>query len=289
MNKKGEKMSIRTYVLLIVGLNICICGSASASPYLSASTFGFEMDGWSNGSWGTTSLHHADASVDDDDWVDWTLSVEFQGSTLDGNLGAALLSHTIAPGPSRGGPAAGADASMADYFHIDPGASGLAVGTPVQIQFITGFNGDILLQGNPSGGCFVQYTSALRKYANGVILASLNTNSDVVPSMTSMYPAVDRDVAMEKIVVVNVNVGDVLQVNSDLSMDLNGSGYAGIAGYQPAGNNNLNFLQGGYARIGFAPGFEGLSIWSDGGANVLPEPMSLILLGLGSMLIRRRS
>jgi hypothetical protein len=281
-----KSIIIMLSVLVLAAISI---PSAQSAPYLYASTFGFYMDGWSDGGSGTTVLAHSDSSeYSDPPYLYWTLSVQFEADTAQGKMGADLLSHTSAPIYSRTGPGAGADAYMTDYFHIGAGDTGLPIGAEVQIRFLSGFAGNILLEGSPSGGCYVHYNSYIYKSSVGY-LATLNTDTDVVPAITSMYPPVNQIVNTSINQVVDVNVGDVLEVYSFFSMDLNGSGYSGEPGYPASeGDNNLGFLNSGYARVGYAAGYEGLDIWSEGGATIIPEPATICLLGLGALSLVSR-
>jgi hypothetical protein len=286
---KRKEVVLSFLVFLAISIS-----SVQATPALSGSAFGSYMPGFNAGSWGTTSLEYIDTSVEadsgyDDPYVDWNLSVHFKADVSQGAMGADLLSHTTTIGPGRTGPGAGADATMQDYFHIGAGTSGLSNGAEVQIRFNSAFNGSILLEGKPSGGCFVHYVS--RFYGStGVTLAELDTYNDVNPDMISLYPLVDRDISAAVNQVVTVHVGDVIQVYSYLSMDLNGSAYGTAAYGYPMiqGDNNLNFLDGGYAGIGYADGYEDLNIWSDGGASIVPEPMTISMLGFGSVCLLAR-
>jgi len=287
---KSKVIVLAAFILAVISIP-----SAQSTPYLHASTSGSSMTGWSDGGLDTTTLAHSDSSTFTESfegqvYLDWTLSVDFQASVAQGKMGADLLSHTHVPIGGRTGPYAATDAWMTDYFHIDAGDTELPIGTEVQIRFLSGFAGYILLEGSPSGGCYVHYDSYLYKSSVGY-LAQLNTDSAVVPSMTSMYPPVNQIVNTSINKLVTVQVGDVLTVQSFFSMDLNGSAYGSAAAGYPydEGNNNLGFLDTGYARIGYANGSEDIEIWSDGGATIIPEPATICLLGLGALsLIRKK-
>jgi hypothetical protein len=268
-------------------LTAVLAQPAQSAPYFWATAHGQDIPGFDTGTGvGNIAIDHSYSSSYNDDYQ-WTLDVHFKGDVRTGQMGANLLSSTTAPGHSRGGPFAVADSQMDDYFHISAGESGLAVGAPVQIRFLSGFSGSVLLEGKPSGGCYVSYQATLSGTSG--LLAQLNTDSAVVPKMTSMYPQVDQIVDAGVDQLVTVHIGDTLHMFSYLSMDLNGSGYSTLdPGYVPSGRDDLNFLNGGFARVGFADGFENIEISSDGGATIVPEPATMCLLGLGALgLIRR--
>lgn len=212
-----------------------------------------------------------------DAWHNWTNDMYFRADASTGEIGTALLSHTNASGPSRTGPYSYIDVTMRDTFHVDPGG-GFGEGDPVEINFLADWTGHILLQGLPSGGSYVHYRARLQ--FGGVILAELNSVNN------SNYPPMDLIVNRLLNETISVNVGDVLTVRQYISFDLNGSEYSGVI---PSGDNNLDFLNTGWAGLGYAPGYEGLNIWSDAGAVIVPEPGSLALIGVGLLALLRRT
>lgn len=210
-----------------------------------------------------------------DTWLDWTNDLYFRADISTGEIGVAMLSHTNAPGPARTGPYSNIDVSMYDTYHIEPGG-GFGTGDPVEIDFLASWIGHVLLEGSPSGGSFVRYLAQL--YLGGTLLAEL----DSVDS--GLYPyenfAVNRSARQR----VAVHVGDTLTFKYWISLDLNASAYAGNSG-----DNDLDFLDTGTGWIEYAPGYEDLNIWSDAGAAIVPEPATLSLLGLATvMLVHRR-
>jgi len=212
--------------------------------------------------------------------LDWTNDMYFRADTVTGEIGAALLSHTHAPYASRSGPYSYIDVNMRDTFHIDSGG-GFEIGDPVNFVFNTAWHGQIFLEGQPSGGCYVHYRARLRRA--GTILHELDSVSN------SLYPSRDEWVNESLNEIISGVVGDTYVVEQYISFDLNGSEYSRFDDAE--GDNNLDFLNTGSANLGYAPGYETLNISSDGGAVILPEPASatLMLLGVGAILRRRKA
>jgi len=226
---------------------------------------------------GDTDVNFYLSGTDDgsDPWVSWTNEMTFHADVSTGEIAVEMLTHTstIPGAPARTGPTAIINAWMSDVFHIDP-RGGLGPGDPVEFDFVTEWTGHILLEGVPNSGCHVEYSSWLN---NVKMLESIDP---------ILYPPKDYPVNRSHTERISAAVGDTFTVLQYIRFDLAASAYADGTG----GDNNLDFLDTGSARIRYVPGFEDLNIWSEAGAEILPvpEPTTLSLLAFGGLAVLRR-
>ena len=212
----------------------------------------------------------------------WTNDLHFRADAATGEIGAALLTHTDAPGPGRSGASAMIDVWMWDMFHVDPGP-GVSPGEAVDVDLRAAWDGHILLEGSPNSGAHVEYRARFFLGSGGWYGPLL---AELISISPNLYPPMDETVSRSLNQRVTVSAGDVISVHQYITFDLNGSAYSGDT--IPSGDNNLDFLDTGWAGVGYSPDYEHLNIWSDAGAPVAPLPGSFALLATGSAVLAAR-
>jgi len=210
----------------------------------------------------------------------WSLA-----SAQDGQIGVRLQYECVvdaAAPQARGGGYGASDPGFRDIVTIGAGTSGLSTGDPVQVRFLASLYGHVVLNGTPSGGSWLGYSA----YLTGVsgTFATYTTPSG------SGSPEQDYVVNQTWDELLDVHIGDTLVLYASMSMDLNGSDH-------DPGTDQTNYLDfyttPATAGLGYAPGFDTISIESLAGAPIAPVPVpgSLLLLGsglLGLIPLRRK-
>lgn len=203
----------------------------------------------------------------------------FYADVFTGEIGAYLGGHTESPGSARPGPAGmSMTAWMWNIVHVDAGP-GDTVGDPVQIDYYADWDGHILMEGIPWSGSYVEYQARLFMGdggKHGVKLAELDYIDVIGPPRDDWVHETLRQR-------IDVHVGDTLSMYQYIRCELNGSSYSGAT--VPSGDNYLDFLDTGWSAVGYAPGYEGLNLWTESGAVILPVPLPSATAMFGAAML----
>lgn len=282
-----KKLSLLLVTVLVFGGYVTLASPALAVGISSdVSLYGTGLAYETAGGAGVASAFLQDTGFEDGGALLYTNT--FNGWSLasaqTGQIGVRLqYESSVGAAPqARSGGYGASDPSFRDLFTIGAGTSGLNPGDPVQVRFLASLNGQVVLHGNPSGGSWLGY--------NAYISGATGTFANYAMPGASGYPEQNFVVNQTWNELLNVNIGDTLILYVSMSMDLNGSTHN-------PNTNQTNYLDfyttPATAGLGFAPGFENISIESLAGAPVAPVPVpgSLLLLGsglLGLIPLRRK-
>jgi len=295
---KGIIAGLGREIALTCGLCLVLAAPAAAAPEYGSSVIRFwvsrgspaVLDAGGNGTGYIAALDTGGNSFNGDfgGYV-WAISGSGMASAAAGNLGCAFVTtmNTWAEFVV-GGPTGVAEVKLWDHFTVGPGDSGLPPGTPVQLLFHTGLSGKIVL--NPSYFPLSSHTSPpsgfeYRAALTGGLGYAGNPRGQAEATSSIGYdPGTVDGLKLTWDFVVDSYVGDRLYLETWLKVQYIGAYYAAQAAF----TDYLDFSHTATAAVGFAPGYENISIVSDAGAPLLPEPATLSVLALGALAMMRR-
>jgi len=196
--------------------------------------------------------------------------------------------------PMMGG---AADTYFWDHFKVGAGTSGLPYATPVNIILhvtlygSVSFNGQNLSWGNAGNMRYdVQLWDSRLNSPSPDSRYLLDEVSYPLFGTQIWYGGGLQVVIKDWTMTVPTYVGDDIYIQDQMVMQFGAAIYQGEQNF----NDAMSFTDTGTARLGYAPGFENISIVSDSGATILPAvpvPGTVFLLGpglVGLAAIRRR-
>jgi len=253
--------------------------------------YGVPPSGYTEGGEGSLSVSHTatwDAGSPFAPWNPQSVTASALAEAETGTLGASIhgtgtVSCTGAC--SAGTPGASARVTLWDTFTIGPGGD-FEEGDAAKIRNVLSLEGSYFLTGSPSAGSDWWYDVRLSTQQVGYqdLYHLFEQSPPLSPPANSTVGPLSWNP------VLDVEVGDKVYLWAQLVIQLGGTGLSndGSSGW-PNGTytNFLDFLGTGKAGLGYAPGYEAISITSAAGAPIaaVPEPQIVLLLGLGLAML----
>jgi len=269
---------VRYLVSVVVVLMLVV--PASADAYVEASIHAGCVSDWSDHQHVATVLQHESYGTAGGTYGDWYTLSRVYVDPAEGVMRAYSESgdnHYVAGSATSS--FSNSRVAFHDYFTIGAGDSGLPTGAEVQIRFLASFDGDILLMGQPWSASQLSFRATL---------SGVGHFSELFFTTGGIHPPYDQSPSQVHDELVTVHVDDILHLATYLYADL------GSCSNPTAGSivSTVDAYSTGRSQVGYAPGYEDLSITSQMGADIVPVPepasLALLALGLAGLISRRR-